>query len=355
MGLNLIDANFWSGKRVFLTGHTGFKGSWLSIWLSSMGSEIKGYSLEPNTDPSLYYECNINDVVDSQIGDIRNIDLLKKSMTGFDPDILIHMAAQPLVRRSYDYPLETYTTNVIGTANVLESARYCSNLRAIISVTTDKVYDNKEWAWGYRENEPLGGYDPYSSSKACAELVTSAYRSSYFLKWNTHNVASARAGNVVGGGDWSKDRLIPDFIRSVELKEPMIVRNPLATRPWQHVLEPLSGYILLAQKLFQYGERYADSWNFGPNDEDCKSVEWILDELVRKWKGDASWELDKNQQPHEAKYLKLDCSKVKSELGWEPKWDIKTTIGKIYLWYQALGAGEDMQSHMLREISSYQK
>jgi CDP-glucose 4,6-dehydratase len=305
-----VDVNFWKGKKVFLTGHTGFKGSWMSLWLQDMGALVKGYSLDVKTKPSLFEKANVAEHMQSEIGDIRNLEKLTISILSFKPEILIHMAAQPLVRLSYLEPVETYTTNVIGTVNVLEAARKCSNIKAIVSVTTDKCYENKEWEWGYRENEPMGGHDPYSSSKGCAELVTSAYRRSFFNGKDTASLASARAGNVIGGGDWSDDRLIPDILRAFEKLEPVVIRNPLSTRPWQHVLEPLSGYLVLAQELFLNGDNFAEGWNFGPKDEDCKPVNWILDNMVKFWGNNASWNLDKNNNPHEAGFLKLDCSKA---------------------------------------------
>jgi len=259
-----VDPSFWKGKKVYLTGHTGFKGSWLSLWLQSMGAVVKGYSLEPNTKPNLFTEANVEENMNSEFGDIRDLNQISKSMLDFNPDILIHMAAQPLVRLSYQEPVDTYTTNVIGTVNVLEAARGCPNLKAIVSVTTDKCYENNEWDWGYRENEPMGGHDPYSSSKGCAELVTSAYRRSFFNAENSASLASARAGNVIGGGDWADDRLIPDILKAFEKSKPVVIRNPISTRPWQHVLEPLSGYLVLAQELFENGKEYAEGWNFGP-------------------------------------------------------------------------------------------
>lgn len=348
-----VQSDFWKDKRVFLTGHTGFKGSWLSIWLNLMGAEIKGYALSPNTNPSLYNEAGIDSLVDSQIGDIRDLDNLKKSMTDFNPDILIHMAAQPLVRLSYIEPVETYATNVMGTVNVLESARFCKNLKAIVSVTTDKCYENKEWEWGYRENEPMGGHDPYSNSKGCAELVIAAYRSSFFFNSETANLASARAGNVIGGGDWAEDRLIPDILKAFQNGNPVVIRNPLSTRPWQHVLEPLSGYLVLAQALYENGSQFAEAWNFGPLDEDCQPVSWILDKMVNKWGKDAKWQLDKENNPHEANFLKLDCSKAKNRLKWEPKWSLNHTLGSIIEWHQKWMSSENMQEQCLKEIKDY--
>ena len=350
-----VDASFWKGKKVFLTGHTGFKGSWLSLWLQSMGALVKGYSLDVNTNPALFIEANVAREMDSEIGDIRNLEQLTKSMVSFSPDILIHMAAQPLVRLSYQEPVDTYTTNVIGTVNVLEAARKCSNLKAIVSVTTDKCYENKEWEWGYRENEPMGGHDPYSSSKGCAELVTSAYRRSFFSNEHTASLASARAGNVIGGGDWAEDRLIPDILRAFEKSEPVVIRNPLSTRPWQHVLEPLSGYLVLAQELFLNGNEFAEGWNFGPKDEDCKPVNWILDQMVTYWGNNASWCLDKNNNPHEAGFLKLDCSKASNRLKWNPKWNLQLTLKSIVDWHQLYTNGGDIKKQCLKEINTYSK
>lgn len=350
-----VNMSFWNNKKVFLTGHTGFKGSWLSLWLQSMGAIVKGYALNPPTNPSLFIEANVAEDMESVIGDIRDLVVLKESMMSFNPDILIHMAAQPLVRLSYTAPIDTYTTNVIGTVNVLEAARYCQNLKAIVSVTTDKCYENKEWEWGYRENERMGGYDPYSSSKGCAELVTAAYRRSFFNSENQASVASARAGNVIGGGDWAGDRLIPDILKAFEGSNPVIIRNPLSTRPWQHVLEPLSGYLVLAESLYEKGEQFAEAWNFGPSEQGCKPVNWILDKMVEYWGDGAKWELDKNNNPHEAGFLKLDCSKANSKLNWKPKWNLEHTLDLIANWHQGWKAGENMKNVCLREIKSYSK
>ena len=309
----MIDQNFWQGKRVFLTGHTGFKGSWLSLWLGSLGANVKGYALNPATSPSLYNEARVDSIIDSQIGDIRDQDSLHKSMVAFNPDILIHMAAQPLVRYSYMEPIETYEVNVIGTAKVLEVARSCSNLKAIVNITTDKCYENDGRIEGYKESDPMGGYDPYSSSKGCAELIASSYRSS-FLQEKGVGLASVRAGNVIGGGDWADDRLVPDILRSFENGSSVVIRNPKAIRPWQHVLEPLSGYLILAQKLYESPKKYAEGWNFGPSDNDVKSVDWILDYMIELWPG-SSWVLDENEKLHEAAVLNLDISKASELLG----------------------------------------
>ena len=350
-----VKPTFWKNKKVFITGHTGFKGSWLSLWLQEMGAVVKGYSLEPNTIPNLFTQANVGSNMDSEIGDITDLNHITESMKTFNPEVLIHMAAQPLVRFSYQEPALTYATNVMGTVNVLEAARNCSNLKAIVSVTTDKCYENKEWSWGYRENEPMGGHDPYSSSKGCAELVTAAYRKSFFNDENSAFLASARAGNVIGGGDWSADRLIPDILRAFEKNEPVIVRNPLSTRPWQHVLEPISGYLVLAQHLYEEGSNVAEGWNFGPKDEDCKPVSWILDKMVTNWGNGVSWELDKNNNPHEAGYLKLDCSKAAMRLNWYPKWNLEHTLESIINWHQHYIAQNNIQEQCLLEIAKYQK
>lgn len=349
----MIDARFWEGKRVYLTGHTGFKGSWLSLWLAEMGAIVKGYALNPPTAPSLFEEAKVEEKIESQIGDIRDFETLKISLSEFNPDVLIHMAAQPLVRLSYKEPLETYDTNVMGTAKVLEAARNCSKLKAIVSVTTDKCYENKEWIWGYREDEPMGGYDPYSSSKGCAELVTSAYRRS-FMQEAGIGLASARAGNVIGGGDWAHDRLIPDILRAFERNQPVVIRNPSSTRPWQHVLEPLSGYLVLAQNLYQNPKGFAEGWNFGPYEDDAKPVDWILNHMVANWPG-ASWQLDKNVHPHEAGYLKLDISKAKGRLNWYPSWRLEQTLAKIIKWQQAWLNKADMQQVCLEEINEFMR
>ena len=347
----MIDKDFWKGKRIFLTGHTGFKGSWLSLWLSSLGADVKGYALNPPTSPSLFNEAKIDSIIGSQIADIRDQKTLYRSMTTFDPDIVIHMAAQPLVRYSYNEPIETYEVNVIGTAKVLEVARSCSNLKVVVNITTDKCYENDDRSEGYRENDPMGGYDPYSSSKGCAELVTSAYRRSFLQKQGI-GLSSVRAGNVIGGGDWADDRLIPDILRSFERNESVVIRNPKATRPWQHVLEPLSGYLTLVQKMYNNPKKYAEGWNFGPNEKDVKQVDWILNRMISGWPN-SSWELDKESNPHEAGFLKLDIEKAKSKLGWMPVWELSYTLEKIISWHKAWLNKEDMQAVCLAEIEEY--
>ena len=349
----MISKEFWEGKRVFLTGHTGFKGSWLSLWLVSLGAEVRGYALNPPTSPSLFNEAKVDSIVDSQIGDIRDLKTLSESMTGFNPDVLIHMAAQPLVRYSYDNPVETYEVNVIGTVNVLEAARSCPNLKAIVNITTDKCYENDNRTQGYKESDAMGGYDPYSNSKGCAELVTSSYRRS-FLQEKGVGLASVRAGNVIGGGDWADDRLIPDILRSFAKNKPVVIRNPKATRPWQHVLEPLSGYIILAQKMYNTQDKYAEGWNFGPREQDIKPVDWILDRMINKWPN-SSWVLDQDSNPHETNFLQLDILKAKSKLGWRPVWGLGHTLEKIVDWHRAWLNKEDMQDLCLLEIEEYMR
>lgn len=348
----LIDAEFWKRKKVFLTGHTGFKGSWLSLWLQSMGAELHGYALTPPTNPSLFEEADVANGMVSTIGDVRDYSGLFEAFKKSQAEIVIHMAAQPLVRLSYEQPVETYATNVMGTVHLFEAIRQHGGVRVIVNVTTDKCYENKEWIWGYREDEPMGGYDPYSNSKGCSELVTSAYRRSFFQNTDTA-LASARAGNVIGGGDWALDRLVPDILRAFERQKPVIIRNPYATRPWQHVLEPLSGYLTLAQRLYEQGQKFAEGWNFGPNEDDAKSVQWIVEELVKDWGNGASWRLDGGEHPHEAHYLKLDISKVKSRLDWYPRWSLATALEKITIWHQAWRAHENVRAMCLSQIEEY--
>jgi len=348
-----VSPSFWKDKKVFLTGHTGFKGSWLSLWLQSMGAQVKGYALSPPTTPALFTEANVAEGMGSEIGDIRDLDATINSMNAFDPDVLIHMAAQPLVRLSYHEPVLTYATNVMGTVHVLEAARKCPNLHCIVNVTTDKCYENREWEWGYRENEPMGGHDPYSNSKGCAELVTTAYRKSFFNNKDGAVIASVRAGNVIGGGDWAEDRLIPDVLRAFEKNETVVIRSPKAIRPWQHVLEPLSGYLVLAQELWQRGDEFAEGWNFGPKDDDNQTVEWIVEKLVECWGDGANWKLDTKQQPHEAQYLKLDISKARTRLHWTPTWDLGKSLNQIVNWHRAWLSRENIRQYCLNEINTY--
>ncbi|QDD66441.1 CDP-glucose 4,6-dehydratase [Herbaspirillum seropedicae] len=349
---------FWKGKRVFMTGHTGFKGSWLSLWLQHLGAEVTGYSLTPPTQPNLFESADVARGMTSLLGDIRDLPALQSAMRGAKPEIVIHMAAQPLVRLSYDEPVETYTTNVIGTVHVLEAVRHTAGVRAVVNITTDKCYENKEWEWGYREDEPMGGFDPYSSSKGCAELVTSAYRSSYFNSetYAKHGVAiaSARAGNVIGGGDWAKDRLIPDILQAFEKAQAVMIRNPQATRPWQHVLEPLRGYLMLAERLYNDGPAFEGGWNFGPHSSDVKPVEWIVREMAKRWTAGASWEVDSSAQPHEANYLKLDISKAGRYLQWQPAIQLHDAIGLIVDWAKARLEGADLRALTLSQIQAYQ-
>lgn len=349
---------FWQGKRVLLTGHTGFKGSWLSLWLQSMGANVVGYALAPPTNPSLFEEADVGSGMTSIMGDIRDLDKLQTVFAEYPPEIVIHMAAQPLVRYSYINPVETYSTNVMGTVNLLEAVRNTPGVKAVVNITTDKCYENREWAWGYRENEPMGGYDPYSNSKGCAELVSAAYRSSFFNAdtYAKHGVAVAtvRAGNVIGGGDWANDRLIPDILSAFEEGKRVDIRNPHAIRPWQHVLEPLRGYLTLAEHLYEQGTNFAEGWNFGPNDEDAKPVGWIVEQMAALWGNDANWHIDNGEHPHEAHYLKLDISKVRSRLDWHPALRLNEALKLIIDWSKQRQAGANIRQLTLAQINNYQ-
>lgn len=349
---------FWNGKKVLITGHTGFKGSWLSLWLQSLGATVVGYSLPAPTQPNLFDVANVAEGMTSVIGDVRDLEHFQAVMKQHQPEIVFHMAAQPLVRYSYQNPVETYATNVMGTVNVLEAIRHTESVRSAVVITTDKCYENREWVWGYRENEPMGGRDPYSNSKGCAELVVSAYRDSFFSPqtYDRHRVglASARAGNVIGGGDWALDRLIPDIMRAIQENRPVLIRSPRAIRPWQHVLEPLSGYLCLAEQLWHHGPDYAEGWNFGPTDDDAKPVAWIVDRLTKLWGEGASWELDLGSHPHEATYLKLDCSKAKAKLGWTPRTSLATALDWIVEFYRAYQAHENMREMTESQILRFQ-
>lgn len=336
-----IDKQFWENKRVLITGNTGFKGSWLTIWLELLGARIMGFALPPPVlTNSLFGLCNLSKDICWHNGDIRNREELDKAIKEFKPEIIFHLAAQPLVSISYEDPVSTYEVNVLGTVNLLDVVRHYPYIRSVINVTTDKCYENREWDWGYRENEPMGGYDPYSNSKACSELVTNAFRQSYFNiasygKFHNTAVATVRAGNVIGGGDYARDRLIPDILRSIYSQNKVKIRSPNAIRPWQHVLEPLSGYILIARLLYTEGSKYAEGWNFGPYDSDAKSVEWIVSTLCQLIPGSKGYELDEVSHPHEAMYLKLDISKARNRLGWAPRWNISTALRKIVEWEDA--------------------
>lgn len=349
----VVNSDFWQDKRVFITGHTGFKGGWLALWLQSMGAKVTGYALSPATEPNLFTVAKLEQaLVNHVIGDIRDAEQLKLAMQNAQPDIVLHLAAQALVRYSYSHPIETYNVNVMGTVHLLEAVRATPSVKAVVNVTTDKCYENREWAWGYRENEALGGFDPYSSSKGCAELVTAAYRQS-FLHEAGVALASARAGNVIGGGDWSVDRLIPDFLRAIDANESLVIRSPEATRPWQHVLEPLSGYLQLAERLFTDGAAFAEAWNFGPLDEDARSVRWIVEQLAQL-RPDLSWQCDSAPQVHEAHYLKLDSSKAGHRLPWQPRWRLATALQKTLAWHEAWYKDQNMQTFTLKQIEEYQ-
>ena len=350
-----MNREFWKDKKVFITGHTGFKGAWLSLWLQDCGAILTGYALAPKTKPNLFDAALVGNEMESVIGDVRDLDKLTKVMSGFAPDIVIHMAAQSLVRISYKNPVDTYSTNVMGTVNLFEAVRKTASVKAVVNVTTDKCYENKEWIWGYREDEPMGGHDPYSNSKGCSELVTSAYRSSFFNHSGSAKIASGRAGNVIGGGDWAEDRLIPDIFKSFENNEPVVVRNPSATRPWQHVLEPLSGYLVLAERLYLDGDEYAEGWNFGPVDGDVKPVRAIIDYLVARWGAGASWIHDESEQPHEAQLLKLDISKAKQFLGWQPRWSLFRALDSIVEWQKVWLSGGSLKAVTLKQIREFEQ
>lgn len=354
----VINSNFWQGKKVFISGHTGFKGSWLSLWLQDLGANITGYSLPPPTNPSLFELAQVKKNLRHFSADIRNAALLLKTIQQEQPEIIFHLAAQPLVRYSYEAPVETYETNVMGSLYLLEAIRAAGSVRACVMVTTDKCYENKEWHWGYRENEPMGGFDPYSSSKGCMELLVASYRNAYFpaARHTSHGtaIATVRAGNVIGGGDWTKDRLIPDIFKAFEKKESVVIRNPHSIRPWQHVLEPLSGYLEIAERLYEEGPQYAEPWNFGPEPQDARTVEWIANKLCELWGGDTSWHHDTDtSHSHEAHYLKLDCSKAQSRLSWKPRLSLEDALEKITAWQRAYVSGDNMSAVTFDQIRRY--
>lgn len=348
-----MNPEFWRDRSVFLTGHTGFKGGWIALWLSQLGAKVHGYSLEAPTTPNFYTETQLQDQLQhSTIADIRDLPKLTAAIQAAKPSVIIHMAAQPLVRDSYNTPVETFAINVIGTVNVLEAARQTETVQAIVNITTDKCYENQEWLWPYRENDRLGGHDPYSSSKACAEIAAAAYRNS-FLAQAGIQLASVRAGNVIGGGDWATDRLIPDFLRSIDAGKTLRIRSPNAVRPWQHVLEPLSGYLILAERLVTNGAEFAEAWNFGPEEFDAKPVSWIVERLCQKIPN-ARWELEGTPQPHEAGLLKLDSAKAKTKLAWAPRWSLETALDKTVEWHQAWKENQSMAEMSIQQIESYQ-
>jgi len=358
-----MNRDFWRGKRVFLTGHTGFKGSWLALWLEQLGAVVTGYALIPNTQPNMFETAQVGSGMTSLISDIRDFDALRGAMTAAQPEIVFHLAAQPLVRLSYAQPRETYETNVMGTVNLMDAIRQVATVRAVVIVTSDKCYENRELGAthaGYVESDPMGGHDPYSNSKGCAELVTAAFRNSYFHPdhYSQHGVAvaSARAGNVIGGGDWCEDRLIPDFIRAITSAKPLLIRNPNATRPWQHVLEPLAGYLTLAEKLYTYGAPFASGWNFGPAEDDARPVEWIAKRFVAQWGDGATWQLDGASHPHEATYLKLDSSKAREMLGWRPKLSLDEALEWLVEWYQHWHRADkiSLRELTLQQIAKYE-
>ena len=349
-----INHEFWRGKKVLVTGHTGFKGGWLSLWLQQLEAEVYGFALPPLTKSNLFERADVAKNMTSISGDIRDLQGVKKEFLNIQPDIVIHMAAQALVRYSYQNPVETYQTNVMGTLHVLEAIRECDSVLAAVIVTTDKCYENKEWVWPYRENDSLGGHDPYSSSKACVELLVTSYRKSYFSGNQKVSIATARAGNVIGGGDWSEDRLIPDVIKSFCHGEIVKIRNPDAIRPWQHVLEPLSAYLLLAEKLYNEGCEYAEAWNFGPKIESAQSVRWIVEQMAQRWKG-ATWEIEESQQLHEAQSLKLDSTKAYEQLDWQARWTLAEALQKTTSWYLAEQTEMDMKQVCLEQIELFNK
>lgn len=353
--VSVLKPEFWQGKRVFVTGHTGFKGGWLCLWLHSMGAKVYGYSLPPSTTPNLFEVADIGAVCQQSIfSNICDLDRLISAINQADPDVLFHMAAQPLVRYSYRNPIETFATNVMGTANVLEASRGAKKLRSILVITTDKCYENIGYEHSYSESEPLGGDDPYSCSKACAELVSAAYYKSFYSNSDSHCfIATARAGNVIGGGDWSEDRLLPDAFRSLENAQPLHIRYPRAIRPWQHVLEPISGYLLLGQNLYECGSNFVGAWNFGPNPSDEKSVETILDMLEQAWGASIPRILDLGTHLHEASFLKLDCTKANEILNWHPRWDLNIALHKLSEWQHAFYGGENMQKFSINQINEY--
>lgn len=346
----LVRSASWNGRRVLITGHTGFKGGWLSMWLRMLGAEVTGFSLPAPTEPSLFEQAAIGDMLTHVEGDVRDADAVRRCVRDARPDVIFHLAAQPLVRYSYEHPVETYATNVMGTVHVLEAARQSDSVRAVICVTTDKCYENSEWVWPYRETDPMGGHDPYSSSKGAAEIAIAAYRRSYP---EGPKLASVRAGNVIGGGDWAADRLVPDIIRALQAGEPPVIRNPGSIRPWQHVLDALSGYVLLAQRLLEGRDDLAGGWNFGPSDGDARPVGWIVDRMLAAWGSDSGWTKPEGRQPHEAVLLRLDCSKARAELGWRPTLALDEALAKVVEWHSAVHRGASARDISLGQLADY--
>lgn len=346
----MFDLSFYKGKKVFVTGHTGFKGSWLCEMLVELGAEVTGYSLEPPTEPSLFYIAGIDKKVNSVIGDIRDYNRLKETFDKANPEIVLHLAAQPIVRESYKNPAYTYETNVMGTVNILECVRNSDCVKSFLNVTTDKVYLNKEWEWGYRENEELDGYDPYSNSKSCSELVTHSYKNSFFADGPA--ISTARAGNVIGGGDFAEDRIIPDCVRAALDKQDIVVRNPFSTRPYQHVLEPLYAYLMIAAKQYE-DPKFAGYYNVGPDDVDCFKTGALVDLFVKKWGDDLKWINRYDGGPHEANFLKLDCSKLKSSFGWKPRWNLDTAIEKVVEWTKCWHSNGNIEECMKNQINDF--
>jgi CDP-glucose 4,6-dehydratase len=349
----VVSPEFWAGRRVFLSGHTGFKGGWLALWLRELGAEVEGYALPANTDPALWQVARLAGLVPGTLADVRDARRLAEAVAAFRPEIVLHLAAQPLVRESYRAPADTYATNVMGTLNLLEAVRRCDSVRAVVVVTSDKCYENREWLWPYREQDTLGGHDPYSSSKACTELLCASWRESFLREAGTA-LATARAGNVLGGGDWSADRLLPDILRAWQAEQSLVLRYPQAVRPWQHVLEPLGGYLRLAQALVEQGDPVASAWNFGPDAEGLVSVGELVERLARLWPGDARWSIDATVQPHEAGLLSLDSTKARVQLGWRPRWSLEQALSRTLDWHRAWQAGEDMQTFSRAQIAAYQ-
>jgi len=343
---------FWSGRRVLVTGHTGFKGSWLALWLSALGAEVTGLSDAVPTEPSLFALARVEERVRTVWADVRDEGAVRRALEEAQPEVVLHLAAQSLVRRSFREPRETFDVNVMGTVCVLEAVRVVPGVRAVVNVTSDKCYENREWEWAYREDEPMGGHDPYSSSKGASELVTSAYRRSFFGDPDGPRLASARAGNVIGGGDWGADRLVPDVLRAALEGGAVEIRNPGATRPWQHVLNPLSGYLALAERLCE-DSTAATAWNFGPDEADARPVGWVVERLDALWPGGLRWEREPGEHPHEARYLKVDSSRARARLGWAPVWGLERALESIVAWYAALQAGEDMRAVTLAQVGAF--